>query len=103
MNLAPYASRDRSSALSGGSSVDVLPVSDLEDSDRTSFIINEVDDSEVALPHSVAIGVTSQFLRSVRSGIGCERLNASYKSFSVGLEPYRGKFLARGGLDQNAI
>jgi hypothetical protein len=76
---------DRSNALLGGSSIDVLPVADLVDSDSTSFIVNEIDNSEVALPHPVTIGIPGELLRPVRPGIDRQPLNAGYEPFTVRL------------------
>lgn len=73
----------RSNALLDGSSINVFAVTDLEDCDRTSFVVNEIDDSEVALPYPVAISVTSDFFGPVRSRVGRQPLNAGDKPFTV--------------------
>jgi hypothetical protein len=74
-----------------------------ENCDGARFIINEVDDAKVALPYSVAIGVTGQFVGAVRPRVGRQPLDTLYEPLTIHLRRYRGKLLAGGGLDQNSI
>jgi hypothetical protein len=86
-----------------GSSVDLLPVTNLEDRYESGLIVNEVDDPIVTLPHSIPVGITGELLGAVRSRITRQSLDAANRLLAIRLRINRDKFLACGGFDQDLI
>jgi hypothetical protein len=95
--------RVRSNASLDGSSVDILPVANLENRYDAGLIVNEVDDPIITLPHAISVGMTGELLGAVRSRITRQSLNAANELLAIRLRINRGKFLACGGFDQNSI
>jgi len=60
-------------------------MTNLKYSDRAGFVVNEIDNSEVALAHPVAISISGELLGTVRPGIGRQALNAADEPRAVGL------------------
>jgi len=60
-------------------------MTNLKYGDRAGLVVNEIDNSEVALAHSVAIGISGELLGAVRPGISRQTLNAADESLAVAL------------------
>ncbi len=73
---------------------------DGNDQNDQHAILHRIDDSVVAGSNPVKIGLTRQLLRSVRSWIGCQRLDLAGESLPGGLIEFS-KGTSRGGCDLN--
>jgi hypothetical protein len=62
-------------------------VSNLEDRDLVTPIIDEINDSVLSLPQSVSVGGSGEFLRALRPGIGSESMNPLNDALTIGLGP----------------
>ena len=87
----------------GGLLIDILPVADLEDRDLTSGVVDEKNNSKVALTKSVAIRKARELLAAMRSRVHGESLNLSDDSSPIGLRGDSGQLFASRCLDRDAI
>jgi hypothetical protein len=78
--------------MSSNLTVDVLAVADLEDDDLASLLINEVDDSVIALADSEPISVARKLFAAARSGVFRQGLNPPDYSQPIGLRSQPFKF-----------
>ena len=97
------AYRRRPAARLGDLSVNIFPVSNLEDCYLMSPIINEINDPVLSLSYAVAIRVTGKFFRSRGPGICGDRLYMLNDALTVCFCTYCLDFLCGRGFDQKSI
>jgi len=73
VGLAGRAIEDR---FATGLPVHILSAADFENSDFMTLVVDEVDNSVLALAYAIAIGVPGKFLRSFRARIDAQHLNS---------------------------
>jgi hypothetical protein len=86
-----------------GSPVDFATMADLEDCNDFLSVVDCVDDSVVALPHSVSIVVSGELLAPGRARLFGEGLNSDDETSAVGLLSNRFQFLRSRTLDVDSI
>jgi hypothetical protein len=94
---------NESRAALHGSSVHVLAMSDLEDGDVAILVVDGIDDSIMALSHSIAVIVSRQFLSAMRTGLFCEVANLRDDPGAIRLGANSLQLLPSGRLDEEAI
>jgi len=75
----------RSNALLDGSTIDILPISDLKDGDRQGIVVDEVNDSIVPPTTTVSVGVAGQLLRTLRPWMQREPPNSGDNPLVIGI------------------
>ena len=87
----------------GGLFIDILAVSDLEDRDLTSGVIDMKNNSAVTLTESVSIRKARELLAAVRFRVHGECLNLCDDSSPIGLRRDSGQLFTSRRLDRDAI
>jgi hypothetical protein len=59
-------------------------MSDFKNCNLTVPVIYEIDDSVLALPYPIAVGVSRKLLRTLGARIGAQGLNSLYDSATIG-------------------
>jgi hypothetical protein len=59
-------------------------MSDFKNCNLTVPVIYEIDDSVLALPYPIAVGVSRKLLRTLGARIGVQGLNSLYDSVTIG-------------------
>jgi len=66
------------------SSIDVAAMTDLEDRDDTASVVDQIDDSVVAVADAIPVIVTCQLLRAARARICRQSLNLRNDALAIG-------------------
>jgi hypothetical protein len=85
------------------SAIHLAAVADLDDLDKSSCVVDRVDDSVCPLANAITLGVSGELLAAAWTRILCKRPNAKSDSDAdrTGLD--RLELLGGGGLDEEAI
>src|SRR5690349_18754071 len=89
--------------LAAAPSVDFLAIANLNDVHDQHVILDFVKNSKVALPNSILLTRTRQFLNADRSWILCERQDSLRDSRAILLPSDRLELFCSGLLDENLI